>query len=70
MGIFKLLIEIGTKFDYAHPLLAIGRQMEGERIIVVRRSDLPAAMKAYSGQVVPGSGWVRGDKAAFNVRRK
>jgi hypothetical protein len=69
MGLWWGLLEAVTYLDYIHPIRVLLGRAAGEETVVCDRRDLKAAIKAY-GPVIPGTGFVRGSKAVFNVRRK
>jgi hypothetical protein len=68
MGLWWGLLEVATYFDYVHPIRVLIGRAAGEEVVVCERGDLPAAIKQY-GPVIAGTGFVRGRRAIFNVRK-
>jgi hypothetical protein len=69
MGILGGILTGLSYFDYIHPIRVLIGRAAGEETVVCDRRDLPAAIKEY-GPPIAGTGFVRGDTAVFNVRRK
>jgi hypothetical protein len=69
MGIVNGILTGLSYFDYIHPIRVLIGRAAGEETVVCDRRDLKAAIKEY-GPMIPGTGFVRGGRAVFNVRKR